>query len=267
MKTRKLSVLTNNARGVFQSSVIRGALEVVGERGATLTVRELPNQLAPPAEVLEAVQDSSGALVLANVLTEAALTALWETGLPMTLVSHRSATLAIPAVLHDNRQGMSQLMGLLAADGRSRPVFVRGNPEQLDGIERERFYRDELMRHALVVSEESFIAGGFEPGFAGSSLQAFIAQSVGFDALVSSDYLMALEALEVLRSAGYAVPGAVSVVAYGDGPEAEAADLTVVAADVVELGRRAARQLLAQLAGQRFNGYTLLSTKLVRRGT
>ena len=70
---------------------------------------------------------------------------------------------------------------------------------------------------------------------------------VEFDSIVACDYVMAIAVLEVLRSSGIAVPGAVSVVGFGDNPQAEAAGLTTVAASITELGACAARQLLSQL--------------------
>jgi DNA-binding LacI/PurR family transcriptional regulator len=57
----------------------------------------------------------------------------------------------------------------------------------------------------------------------------------------------------------------VAVVGFGDGPEAAQAGLTTVAADITELGRRAARQLIGQIEGLRIRGLTLLSTELIER--
>jgi DNA-binding LacI/PurR family transcriptional regulator len=57
------------------------------------------------------------------------------------------------------------------------------------------------------------------------------------------------------------------VVGFGDAPEAEAAGLTVVAADVIEQGRRTARQLISQIEGQRISGVTVLQVRLIVRDT
>jgi DNA-binding LacI/PurR family transcriptional regulator len=78
---------------------------------------------------------------------------------------------------------------------------------------------------------------------------------------------MALAAMDVLKSEGYRIPEDIAVVGFGDGVEAANAGLTTVAADIVELGRRGARQLLHQLEGHRIRGQTLLSTTLITRDT
>ncbi len=71
--------------------------------------------------------------------------------------------------------------------------------------------------------------------------------------------------MEVIRASGRRIPLDVAVVGFGDAPEAAQAGLTTVAADVSELGRRAARQLIGQIAGLRIRGLTLLSTALIER--
>src|SRR5690606_24182799 len=97
---------------------------------------------------------------------------------------------------------------------------------------------------------ENLLTGDFTPERAGQALQAFMGAGGQFDSVVAADYLMAIAAQRTLRAAGVKVPEEVAVVGYGDGPEAEAAGVTTVAADVVELGMRAARQLVAQLEGK-----------------
>jgi DNA-binding LacI/PurR family transcriptional regulator len=111
------------------------------------------------------------------------------------------------------------------------------------------------------------LRGDFDPDTASASLEALLATGAEFDALVAADYLMAVAALDVLRRAGRRAPEEVSVAGFGDGDAAQAAGLTTVAANVVEQGRRAARQLIGQIRGLRIRGLTVLSTELVLRAT
>lgn len=262
--TADVSIVTNMASGVFQSAAIRGVQEWLAPLKVDVSVLELP---VPPKSAAELPPLGDGAIVLANALPDSILADIKAAGTAVTLVSHLAPGLGLPSVLHDNRQGMGQLAELLASRGVTSPAFIRGNPEQLDGRERERFLQLELLRRGLELSDDHMLEGGFETGIAGSAVAEFLSHGHKCDAIVAADYLMALEALVALRDAGIGVPDDVSLVAFGDGPEAEAAGLTVVAADVVELGRRAARQLLAQLGDMRLRGHTLLSTRLVLRAT
>ena len=259
-------ILTNDSGAVFQKAVVKGASGLLEAAGRTTRVIEI-GPLAPPTELPPALSGTDGALVLASALRERSLAELDDRVGGVTLVSHVAEDAQIPAVLHDNVQGIRQLVEHLVAEGRRSFVYVRGDLTQVDGRQREAAFREEALRHGLDVSEARFLEGGFVPGVASGSVSELVRRGERFDAVVAADYLMAIEAIGALRDAGLDVPGRVSVVGFGDGPEAEKAGLTVVAADVEELGRRAARQLLAQLDGGRITGHTLLSTRLVVRET
>lgn len=257
-------IFTNDAGAVFQSAVVKGASAVLEEAGRSTRVVEV-GPLAAPADLPDGLASQDGALVVASALSDQALARLYEHVGGVTLVSHMTEGVQVPAVLHDNAQGMRQLVEHLVSGGRRSLVYVRGDLSQVDGRQREAAFRDEVLRHGLEVSEERFLEGGFVPGVASGSVSDLLRRGERFDAVVAADYLMAIEALRALRTGALDVPGDVSVVGFGDGPEADGAGLTVVAADVEELGRRAARQLLAQLNGGRITGHTLLSTRLVVR--
>lgn len=262
--------LVNNLEGVFQQSVLQGAEAVLAARGVTVEALALGG-LAGEAEMKGVAADvatrARGVLIISNALSDDALEVVMSRGAVATLVSHHvPGPTAPPTLMFDNRQGLQQLVSHLVADcGRGRPVFIGGDATQLDAQERKRAFLDEAVRHDLRVPEENLLTGDFTPERAGAELQRFMAAGGRFDSVVAADYLMAIAAQDALRTAGVTVPGEVAVVGFGDGPEAEAAGVTTVAADVVELGRRAARQLLAQLEGGRLTGRTLLSTHLIRR--
>lgn len=256
----KIMLATNNATGVFQASVSRGAAEVVQARQLQLQILEAPVEQ-------ERLLEADGVLVLANVLPEALLRHMHLNGVALTLVSHSLADSAVPTVMHDNRQGMTLLLDyLLGERGCSHPLLLGGDRSQLDAVEREQAFRDYLMRRGLDPDGFDVLDAAFEPGLAAAKVAAHVDSGGQFDCIASSDYLMAIAAQQVLQSAGL---GEVPVAGFGDGPEAEEAGLTTVAADVVELGRRAARQLLGQLPGgtpgRPISGTTLLATQLVRR--
>lgn len=265
-----VAVLLNNVEGVFQRSVMQGADEVAAAHGLALEPTPLGGVAeAAVRETLAGVlKRAAGALVLASALGDDELAGIAETGIPVTLVSHHSAALELPTLMFDNDQGLERLMKHVVVDcGRRHPVFIGGDPAQLDARERERAFLDEVLRHDLRVPRTSLLAGDFSPEVAAAALSAFVGAGGRPDSVVAADYLMAIAAQEVVRAAGLRVPEDVVVVGYGDGPEAEAAGVTTVAADVVELGRRAARQLVAQLSGRPLRGRTLLSTHLVKRAS
>ena len=262
----RLLVITNDASAVFQRNVIAGARDVASQQGYDVVVKSLFDDPSNSDSIADSLSSADGLLVVANVLSDEELRHIHNSGLPMTLVSHFVPGVPVPSVVSDNTRGIAQLVNHLVHDcGRRQIVFIQGNMEQRDGIKRDLAFRNELIRHDLAIHNEYFLKGDFDPQIATESVRQLLDQERVFDALLASDYLMAVEAVKVLRKAGIRVPEDVCVVGFGDGPEAADAGLTVVAADVIEVGRRGARQLIGQVEGLSIQGLTILSTTLVER--
>ncbi len=248
---------------VYQSAVIAGIESVTTEQGYEMRLfagDERDHVLETP--------DLSGVLVVVNTASDALLGTIKRAGLPISLIAHQVPHLPIPVVMSNNPEGIAALMQHLVVKCKCRaPVFVRGLIVQNDAIERERAFRQELIHYHLRVPESHYLRGDFEPDIAADSIRQFVASGISFDAVVVSDYMMAIAVTQALRAAGCAVPGQVSVVGFGDAPEAEAAGLTTVAANILELGASAARQLISQINGVQITGVTMLGVRLVVRET
>lgn len=263
--------LANNVSGVFQQSVLQGAQKLLAEKSLSVETVEVGG-VTDRTELRTLMQSiahrAAGLLVISSAVGDEELQIATSNGAVATLVSHHPQALELPTMMFDNDQGIRQLMRHVVIDcGRRKPVYIGGDALQLDGQERERAFLDEAVRYGLRVPPANLLTADFTPRRAGEALAKFVAAGGEFDAVIAADYLMALAAQSTLREAGLRVPEDVSVVGFGDGPEAEAGGVTTVAADVVELGTRAARQLVAQLGGRRLTGRTLLSTHLVRRAS
>lgn len=260
--SRTVGIITNNAQHVFQRSVIAGVREIARLHNHKVRVNALEDG---PLDwsAMDAI------MCVANVCSDSQIEQMRASGKPVTLISHHIPHLPIPSLAPNNDEGVRQLVRHLVEDCRRRDiVFIRGDMTQIDAIERETAIRREMMRAGLPLREELFIRGDFEPHVARESLSTLLGlRPMDYDAIIAADYLMGVAALEVLAAADIDVPGQLSVVGFGDGAEAQAVGLTTVAADVIELGRRAARQIIGQLDGLRIVGQTLFSTQLIVRKT
>jgi DNA-binding LacI/PurR family transcriptional regulator len=261
-------VITNNRYAVFQSNVIQGIEEVAAQHGYNVMVDSIAEDPTNPRPMSPEMLQLDGLIVIANILSDSDLRTLYQAGKPLSLISHQVVDTPIPAVIANNRQGMEILMHHMVVEcGRRNLVFIRGHMQQNDGIERDEAFQRELLRYTLDVPADFILEGAFVPEQAGEAMSHLLKQRRDFDGVIAADYLMALNAMDVLRQAGLRVPQDVMVAGFGDGVEAEAPGLTTVAADIVEQGRRGARQLIGQMRGLPMRGVTILNTHLIVRRT
>lgn len=261
----RAGILTNDQNGVFQRLIIQGFRDVASARGLATTVREVTHDSAASALFDDSLD---GALVIANAVPDSLLAEYYTQGRPLSLVSHLVPRAPIPSLMFNSAQGIRLLFQHLAVTcGRSRLVYVGGIPGQSDAALREAAFRREMLRHNLIQPEHHFLRGEFDPDAAAAALRAFLRAGHTCDGLIAADYVMAIAAVRELRAHGMRVPDDVSVVGFGDAPAAEQAGLTTVAANVRELGQRAANQLIGQMSGLAMRGVTTLSVALVTRQT
>jgi LacI family transcriptional regulator len=266
MSRSLLGILTNDPAPIFQSSVIRGADNEAQRHGYQTVVIPVTPIVEDVSALLPEMAALRGIVVIANVLSDSALTQVVEAGIAVSLVSHHSPTL--PSVVSNNQQGIALLMEHLVVHcGRRIPLFVRGNRAQMDAIEREYAFQQELLRYNL--TQHYTIEGEFSARRATQAMRDFLVHmpKPEFDCVLSADYLTALAVVDVLREAGCRVPEEIAVTGFGDGAIAAAAGLTTVGTDVVALGQRGTRQLIHQIEGLRIQGHTVLRATLEVRQT
>ena len=265
---RTITVMTNDATGIFQKTVLDGLHDTARHMDFEIAVVSTGQTDASPYDGDLQLDDSDGLVVIANAVSDAALRGVYQAELPITLVSHRHAELPIPAVMSDNSQGIRTLMAhLIGRCGRTRPVFIRGIPDQQDSQQRERAFRRELVRHNIPQEAARIINGEFSAEDAARAVQYLVESGFAFDCLIAADYVMGIAAYETLVDVGVRVPEQVSVVGYGDDPVAEAAGLTTVSANIRELGQRAARQIISQINGLHISGTTTINVDLILRAS
>src|SRR5690606_11879836 len=85
-----VGLYTNDSSGVFQRSVISGAVEVVERAGLGFTVAEVAERVSSAEGAAGLTAGTLGSLIITNVLGYEALRSLSDARHPLTLVSHRA---------------------------------------------------------------------------------------------------------------------------------------------------------------------------------
>ncbi|MCD4684536.1 MAG: substrate-binding domain-containing protein [Anaerolineae bacterium] len=263
-----IGIITNDQHRVFQRHVIQGVQDAAAAQGFDVVIDSYGEDPAHPRPVTLDYRAVAGVVGIADAIPVPLLREMVAAGTPVSLVSHTVPDVPVPAVVADNAAGIVALVQhVVTGCDRRNLVYIGGIRGQRDSEERATALRRELMRYNLTVPDTHMRRGDFDPDVATTSVCALLDSGAVFDAVIAADYLMGIAALSTLREAGINVPEQVVVVAFGDASEAETAGLTTVSADVVEQGRRAARQLLKQVEGLHITGVTVLSVDLIVRET
>jgi DNA-binding LacI/PurR family transcriptional regulator len=194
---------------------------------------------------------------------------LERAGVPAVLVGRPAGAGPASYVDADNRGGARKAVDHLARRGRRRIAAITGPQDMGVGQDRLDGYRDGLAAAGLAAAD-LVEAGDFtEEGGAAAMGRLLARPGPPVDAVFAASDLMAAGALRALRAAGRRVPDDVAVVGFEDSAVARYAQppLTTVRQPIEEMGRQAARLLLAKVAGETGRMHLILDVELVVRAS
>ena len=255
----------------FFAGVVRGVSAALAETGVQLLLlvaHDLPDRGRLERYVVGGHVDG---VLLASLYNDDPLPGVLErAGVPAVLVGRPAGTGPASYVDADNRGGAGQAVDHLARRGRRRIATIAGPQDMGVGQDRLDGYRDGLRAVGLAGGDDLVEAGDFtEEGGAAAMGRLLERPGRPVDAVFAASDLMAAGALRTLRAAGRRVPDDVAVVGFEDSAVARYAQppLTTVRQPIEEMGRQAARLLLAKVAGEAAGMHLILDVELVVRAS
>lgn len=266
-RTGAIGVVLPNLHGEFFSEIVRGMDRLATERGYLLLLSNMHAQSGEAQAVLKAMRGRvDGLIVMAPHLEDEEFATALPRGTPAVLVNTRAEIRDRPAIRLDNAAGARSVAEHLIAAGRRRIVHISGPVGNIDAEERAESFRQTLDRHQDVQSV--IIQGDFYEESGGAAVAALIKAGQDFDAIFAANDMMAIGALEALRSRGKKIPEDVAVAGFDDVPLASHLGLTTVRVRIAELGERAIERLIRMLEGEQDSiGEELHAPELVIRGS
>jgi LacI family transcriptional regulator len=270
-KTHTIGLLLADISGDFFAPLLNGIEAVTSLAGYDLLIscsRPGGRSIHPLPPL--GPHNTDGMLVFADSIDEKGLDHFYRTGFPMLLI-HRTPPekMSIPCVTVENKAASEKIVShLVEIHHRRRIVFLKGPEGQEDSFWRESGYRQALQEHGLPFDPQLVAVGEFDRLSARESIQSLLKKGVEFDAIFSGDDEAAVGVLHALTEAGIRVPEDVAVVGFDDQRMSPylSPPLTTVRAPTDQVGREAARQLIAIIQGKSsFPEITLLPTELVLR--
>ena len=255
----------------YAGQLIQGAQEAAWGAGYLLMLVNTGGDTALEEHAVRALrqQQVAGALYATMYHRVVSLPPVLD-GLPTVLLDSRPADGETTFVVPDEQQGAETAVEELVTQGHRRIGFVRDRNDGPAVDRRLRGYQEVLARHglaadpALVVREESGSAGGERA--AGVLLDSAEPPT----AIFAFNDQMAIGVYRAAAARGVRIPDDLSVIGFDDLYVVSAEltpGLTTMALPHREMGRVAARALLAELDGADPVGEQLVACPVVRRGS
>ncbi len=252
------------AQNPFYSVVLQGVEAVCREQHVSLSLLSVSQ--GDPVRTWVRRREPE-ALLVAGYLDPELLNELRHVNLPIALVDHYSA--GIYSVNDDNLKGAFLATQHLMAQGCQRIAFIGGPMAHHSVALRARGYRKALFDGGRLADPDLEVWLDPNLGYAESAraaMRQLLALPQRPDAVFAYNDATALGAMDVCLKAGVSVPREIAFIGYDDIDAAAQNEppLSTVRVDKLELGQRAAAQLIA---GDVYLTETLLPVELVLRAS
>lgn len=247
-RTHTVGVVLPDFEGEFFSELIHGIeREARAQRHQLLVSSSHPDPKAQQ-QVLQAMRGRVDGLLIMSPQVDTGEQLIEDlTGLPTVLInSHLSACAELPAVNVDNYTGARAIVAHLVECGYRRIAFIAGPEDNFEARERQHAYVDGV-REALPSATPWIIPGDFTVTRGHEAGEYIAGLTERPDAVFAANDQMALGCLFAFARNGVNVPDDIALAGFDDIPLSSCTypRLTTVSADIVELGARAMRRLLA----------------------
>jgi LacI family transcriptional regulator len=257
----------------YVPNIISGFNQVAQKHGYRLLVEQF-SDFESASVVAELLRSGEAAGVLLSGWVwghDELLVPLIEAGYPLfSLDDLIGMSTTVPYVTIDHLSGVRSAVRHLISLGHTRIGCVTYGPLPNIHVTRRLQAMQEVMRDAeLTVDESLWREGAFEPETGYQATHSLLNESEPPTAIFGMNDLMALGALAAIHEAGLRVPDDIAVIGYDDmrfsGFTTPA--LSTVHAPEMELGRKAAELMVAQVEGKRWATPKPLSPYLVVRAS
>lgn len=250
-RTQTIGAILPDLYGEFFSELMRGMDAATRAHGLHLLVSSSHGSADEATRALRALRGRVDGLLLMSPHADAdALVRDLPAGVPTVLMNTRGRHRVLGTLSIDNYGGARAMVAHLVGVGHRRIATIAGPEGNFDAGERLRGFLDGLA-DAGIAAEPLVLRGDFSEK-SGHDAGASIARMARRpEAVFAANDMMALGCLFAFNQAGIRVPADIALAGFDDIPMARyvSPPLTTMRVNIAELGERAARTLIAALAG------------------
>lgn len=246
-QTNLVAIVVPDVGNPLFGPIVQGLETELRRHGFTCLMVQPPEDPKERRAVILALANRqvSGLLMLAAESDDPMLQVAAERSLPAVLVNRGFGERRFPSVVNDDRESVRLVLEHLAGLGHTRVAHISGPLTSSTGRARRDAFL-ELAPHFGIAKPIVVEASAFTRPAGASATRELWRRSAKPTAIFAANDLIAFGALEVLREAGAAIPGDVSLVGHNDMPFVDLIDppLTTVRVAVDQMSRQSAQLLL-----------------------
>lgn len=289
-RTRTIGVVISDIENQFFTRVLRGVSDVVRDHGYDLLLANTDEDPVGERQMVRVMNGKQVEGLIVCPVDPDEVDHLAETvsaGRPVVLIDRTVTALQLDGVGIDNRQATHDAIARLISLGHRRIGMISGaQPRVLARALRQESaepapgetpsegrlvgYCQGLREAGLGVDHALVGDGGFHSGQAREAARTLLSIPDRPTAVLTTDSLLTIGALQAIRDLGLACPQEVSLLGFDDADWASLVEppITVISQPAYEIGARAAEFLLARIAdGSSASRRVQLPTTLIERGS
>jgi len=269
-KTLSIGLIISDITNPFFPEIVRGAEDVAKKEGYNIILCNTDEDVTTGISSLNLLREKrvDGLILVGGVVPTEEIKELQEEGFPTVIVEREFDGLKLNTVLVDSKAGAYEATLHLINLGHRRIGFISGPLNRPPSLGRFEGYKLALKESGIGWDDSLVKEGDFRFNGGHRAMIQLLHRPQLPSAVFASNDLMAIGALEAIKSQGLSIPEDIAVVGYDDIPEASytSPSLTTVALPKRRLGATAMELLLKILAGEEKTSQRIvLPTKLVIR--
>lgn len=269
-KSNIIGLLVPGVDTAYIAEIVRGIDLELSHADYELILYTTRRRGADEASYLQHIANSlsEGLLLVVPLLSPDYLKTLSDLAYPYVLIDEIDETDHSFSVVASNQQGAYDATKYLIELGHSRIAFIQGIPDLHSSKARLDGYLSALQDYNVPIQQQYIVDGDFLQLSGYHQTLKLLALSEPPTAVFAANDVMALGAMDAIRTSGLEIPKDISLVGFDDIPQAFATHpkLTTVRQPLEEMGRMGVKLLLEQIENpDRLPHQTTLATELIIR--
>ncbi len=270
-QSNMLGLILPDITNPFFPDLVRGVEDTASRFGYNIVLCNADNDKDKEESYIQVLKENNAAgIFYISVIrrNDNNIKRLLESKIPFVLMDRRINIDNVPKVYTDNEAGMYEMVEYLIKQGHRKIAYISGPKYNSSSEQRLKGYTTALSDAGIPVEDSLIREGDYQIESGHQYITELLDQGREFTAVACANDMMAVGALEGLKSRGIKIPEEISITGYDDILMATVTSpkLTTVAQPKYEMGCIAAELLIKLVKGQRISqNEVILQSKLAIR--